>query len=230
MMKRALQVILALAIVSIFMISPIAAATSQGLEWGFVNGDRFDFTLASPEDGFSEQMYMNITDMPAAAIPDPLTDWFNIPDPSIGMWWENGTSLGIYSFMFIGLLAVGSKIAVPIGNYTLLWDLVNVELTGETLEESSNVWGLKWTEAINSTHEFSITATYAKADGFLAEYKWETVLTSNGAVEEAFTVIRNNIPSGLDANYILQLIQENMLLVGAGVVILVLLVVVCKKK
>ena len=64
----------------------------------------------------------------------------------------------------------------------------------------------------------------------MAEYKWETVLTSNGAVEEGFTVIRDNIPSGLDTNYILQLIEENMLLVGAGAVILVLLVVVCKKK
>ncbi len=229
MMKRALQVILALSIVSIFMISPIAAATSQGLEWGFVIEDRFDFTLTSPSEGLSEQMYMNITSMPAAAISDPLSDWFDIPDPSVGIWWANGTTC-TYSLIFFGLLAVGSKIAVPTGNFTLLWELVNVELTDETQEESANVWGIKWSEAINSTHEFSITATYAKADGFLAEYKWETVLTSNGAVEEGFTVIRTNIPSGLDANYIIQLIQENILLVGAGVVILVLLVVVCKKK
>ena len=159
MMKRALQVILALAIVSIFMISPIAAATSQGLEWGFVNGDRFDFTLEVPDVGINEQMYMNITSMPALAIPDPLSDWFAIPDPSVGIWWANGTTC-TYSGIFFGLLAVGSKIAVPTGNYTLLWELVNVELTDETQEESANVWGIKWSEAINSTHEFGITATY----------------------------------------------------------------------
>ncbi len=230
MMKRALQVILALAIVSIFMISPIAAATSQGLEWGFVIEDRFDFTMSSTEDSVSEQMYMNITAMPAAAIPDPLTGWSAIPEPTIGMWWANGTSLGLYALIFLGLMAVGSKIAVPIGNYTLLWDLVNVELTDETQEESANVWGIKWSEAINSTHEFSITATYAKADGFLAEFNYGITQTSNDEVTLLIDVTRNNIPSGLDTNYIIQLIQENMLLVGAGVVILVLLVVVCKKK
>lgn len=232
MMKRALQVILALAIVSMFLISPIAAATSQGLEWGFVIDDRFDFTLASPVDGLSEQMYMNITAMPVAAIPDPLTDWFDIPNPSVGMWWANGTSLNLAYILavFFGLTPVGSKIAVPIGNYTHLWSLVNVELADETQEESANVWGIKWAFAANLTHENTVTATYAKADGFLAEYKWEIVQTSDDATVNMFSVTRNNIPSGLDTNYIIQLIQENMLLVGAGVVILVLLVVVCKKK
>ncbi len=229
MMKRALQVILALAIVSIFIINPIAAATSQGLEWGFVNGDRFDFTLTDPGAGINEQMYMDIITMPALAIPDPLTDWFAIPVPAVGIWWANGTTCS-YSGIFVGLGAVGGKKAVPIGNYTHLWALVNVELTGETQEESANVWGIKWTVDINSTHEFGVTATYAKADGFLAEYNYELIQTSNDESTPLVSVTRNNIPSGLDTNYIIQLIQDNMLLAGAGVVILVLLVVVCKKK
>lgn len=230
-MKRALQLMLVLSIISMFMITPVAAATSQGLEWGFASGDRFDFTLASSEDGWNEQMYMNITAMPALAIPDPLNTWIGIPVPNSGAWWANGTTIGLYALVFIGLLAVGSKMAVPIGNFSLLASLITPVLTGEEIIDQANVWGVQWGEDVNATHEFRITATYAKVDGFLAEYKLETILSSTDAVQESLTVIRNNIPSaGFDLGGIIQLLQDNILIVGIGIGVLIILAIVCKKR
>ncbi|MFW9920708.1 MAG: hypothetical protein ACFFED_13980 [Candidatus Thorarchaeota archaeon] len=230
-MKRALQIMIALAIVSMFMFQPVAAATSQGLEWGVAAGDRFDFTMSSTEDSLNEAMYMNITVMPALAIPDPLNNWNSIPIPSIGMWWANGTTIGLYALLFFGLIAVGSRIVVPIGNFTHLQALITPVLTGENIINTANTWGVSWGEEVNATHEYLITGTFAKADGFLAEYKIETLLSSTSAVLESISVIRNNIPSGgVDLNFILDWIQNNLIIVGAGVVILILLIIVCKKK
>lgn len=230
-MKRALQIMLALALVSMFLMQPVAAATSQGLEWGFASGARFDFTMSSTEDDFTEAMYMNITAMPALAIPDPLTSWTSIPMPTVGMWWANGTTIGLYVLLFFGLITVGSRLAVPIGNYSLLESLITPILTGEDIINTANTWGVTWGEEENATHEYLITGTFAKADGFLAEYKIETLLSSTQQVLESITVIRNNIPSGgLDLDYILDWIQNNLIIVGAAVVIVILLAVVCKKK
>ena len=79
-MKRALQLVLALSFVGMFLVSPVAAATSQGLEWGVAVGDSYEFTMSSSEDDLSEGIYLNITDTPTLAIPDPLSDWGDIPD------------------------------------------------------------------------------------------------------------------------------------------------------
>ncbi len=230
-MKRALQIMIALALVSMFMFQPVAAATSQGLEWGVAAGDRFDFTMASTEDDLNEAMYMNVTTMPALAIPDPLGSWNAIPVPNIGMWWANGTTIGLYALLFFGLLAVGSRIVVPVGNFSLLQTLITPILTGEDIVNTANTWGVSWGEEVNATHEYLITGTFAKADGFLAEYKIETILSSTDQVLESITVIRNNIPSGgIDLNFILDWVQNNLIIVGAAVAILILLVIVCKKK
>jgi len=213
-----------------FMISPVAAASSQGLEWGFGAGDRFDFTLTSAVNGWSDGLYINVTSVPG--IPDPLNSWAAIPQPSAGTYWAaNDTSVGIVALIFLGLFLVGSKAAVPIGNFSLLWSLVNPLLTQETQIDESNVWGIRFQDDINATHAYAVEVTYAKADGMMAEYKLETVLTSNDSVVESITVIRNNIPSpGLDLSNIVQLIQDNIIIVAAGVVILILLIIVCKKK
>ena len=46
-MKRTLSVILAFAFISMFCVSPVLAATSQGLEWGVADGHRVDYTMTS---------------------------------------------------------------------------------------------------------------------------------------------------------------------------------------
>ncbi|MHA1248312.1 MAG: hypothetical protein ACTSPE_13370 [Candidatus Thorarchaeota archaeon] len=215
-----------------FLVTPVAAATSQGLEWGVAYGDRFDFEMKSSDESVGEDIYLNITKMPTTAIPDPLDDWSNIPQPDIGFYWANGTSMGISVLIFIGLIAVGSKIVVPVGNFSLLTELVSVKLTGEDIIDEANIWGVSWSVDVNSTHEQRVVGTYSKVDGFLAEYKLETVLSTTDEVVDSLSVIRKNLPSagGLDLSNITQLLKDNMLYVGAGIAVLVILAIVCKKK
>ncbi|MHA1771565.1 MAG: hypothetical protein ACTSXS_08295 [Candidatus Thorarchaeota archaeon] len=230
-MKRALNVLLALSVITMFLVSPVAAATSQGLEWGFAKGDKWDFTLKVSSEKIDEQIYANITNMPVLAIPDPLTSWDNIPFPTVGMYWANGTDIGLMALLFIGLVAVGSRMTVPIGNYTLLTELVSTKLTGETMIDTATEWGITWKVSTNSTHEQRITATYLKTDGFLAQYKWEQVISASNTVVDSISVIRNNLPSGgFDFSNITQLLKDNILYVGAGVAVLVILAIVCKKR
>lgn len=230
-MKRTLQAMLALLVVGMFMVSPVAAATSQGLEWGFVIADSFDYTLTGTEGNLSEDIYLNVTGMPALAIPDPISTWNSIPDPNIGFWWANGTSMGFYVLLFFGIVAVGGKIAVPIGNFTHLASLVAPVITGETIIDTSNTWGVEWSEDTTPTEEFVITVTYAKADGFLAEYSLETRSTLNSSLLDSLSVERDSIPSpGLPTGDILQLLQDNILYIAIGIGVLVVLAVVCKKR
>lgn len=232
-MKRALQLILALSFIGMFLVSPVAAATSQGLEWGVVVGDTFEFTMESSEDDMSEDIYLNITGAATLAIPDPLTDWNDIPDDlDIGFWWANGTSMGFYVLVFLGLISTGAMIAVPIGNWTVMTTLIASEVTGETITDTSNLWGVVFVDEYNSTHENRITAHFAKADGFLAEYKLETAISATNAIISSFTVIRDNIPAGpiLPGGDILQLLQDNILYVAIGVGVLLIIVILCKKK
>ncbi|MHA1481212.1 MAG: hypothetical protein ACTSQZ_07305 [Candidatus Thorarchaeota archaeon] len=234
-MKRALQVILALGFVGMFLVSPVAAATSQGLEWGVVVGDSFDFTITSSEDDISEDITLNITSAATFAIPDPLSDWNDIPnDLGIGFWWANDTSMGIFILAFLGLFFTGGQIAVPVGNWTLMSSLIASEVTGETITDTSNLWGVVYVDEFNSTHENRITAHYSKADGFLAEYKIQEVVSATEVVTEEFSIIRDNIPAGPiipgDAGDILQLLQDNILYVAIGVGVLLIIVILCKKK
>jgi hypothetical protein len=229
-MKRTLSVILAFTFISIFCVSPVLAATSQGLEWGVADGHRVDYTMTSDDDEIpNEDLYIEVDDMPSLAIPDPLTTWAAIPDGfDLSFYWANDTSMGITTLIFIGLLAVGSKFVVPIGNWTLLQSLLAPVLTGETFIGDAYLWGLEWSEDVTSTEEFKVTATYLKSDGFLAEYKLETWSTSNDSRLASIEIVRTDIPAGGD---ILQLIQDNLLIVGAGVaVILIIGIVICKRR
>lgn len=230
-MKRALNVILAVAIVTMFLVSPVAAATSQGLEWGVASGDRFDFTMSSTdEDVPSEDIYLNITDMPALAIPDPLDDWNAIPEPDIGFWWENGTSMGLSTLIFLGIYFVGAKFALPVGNFTLLQSLLAPELTGEDITSAGGLWTVEWSMDTTATEEAKITAAYSTSDGFLAEYKIETWSTLNDTLLESIEVTRATIPGG-GVDDILQLLEDNILYVGIGVAVIVIIgLVVCKRK
>ncbi len=231
-MKRALQVLVALSIVTMFIVNPVAAATSQGLEWGFAFGDKFDYTLTSTyEEGWGEGLYLNITAMPSAAIGDPLNTWSSIPEPSLGFWWTNGSSMGFSALIFLGIFLVGGKFAVPIGNFTHIEGLAASVLTGEEIIDEANVWGIEWSQDINATQEYRATATYSKVDGFLADYSLETWDTAENELVESIAVQRDDLPSaGLDLSNITQLLMDNILYVGIGVGVLILLAIICKKK
>ncbi|UCE10698.1 MAG: hypothetical protein JSW61_01840, partial [Candidatus Thorarchaeota archaeon] len=169
-----------------------------------------------------------VTAMPGAAIPDPLNNWAGIPDPTLGFWWANGTPMGLIALLFIGLIATGSHFALPTGNFSHLQSLLAPVLSGESYVDEANVWGVVWSEDTNATHEFRITSTYAKADGFLAEYKLETWNTVDNELVESLQVLRDVIPSG--GFDIVQFLQNNLLLIGGVVVALAVVCVILMKR
>ncbi len=232
-MKRTLQLMLAIMVVGMFMVTPVAAATSQGLEWGIVTGDRFDYTLTSTDFNLDEEMFVNITGMPALAIPDPISTWGQIPFPDLGFYWANETSLNWLEvlILFFGLATVGSRFAVPAGNFSLLQSLLAPVLSGEDYPDSTNVWGVEWSEELTPTEDITVNGEYSRVDGFLTEYRIETVSSLNDSVLSSTTLIRDNIPPvGIDTGNILQLLQDNILYIAIGVGVLLVLVIVCKKR
>ncbi|MGY5874727.1 MAG: hypothetical protein RTU30_03180 [Candidatus Thorarchaeota archaeon] len=161
--------------ISLFYVPTTQAATSQGLDWGVSIGDRFEFqvTLESSElTPHNESFYLNVTDIPS--IPDPLNNYTELPQLSFSGLWANDTPMG----ESLLLLSYAPTIAVPIGNWDLLFQLaenmtwfwdepVNVEITHDDLYR----WGFTYT--FNFTGEqWEIEAIYSKSDGFLAKLSY----------------------------------------------------------
>ena len=217
MMKRALQLLLAISFATMFLISPVAAATSQGLEWNIEVSDQWNFDLTSVTDGVTamdEVLYFESTGG-LTTIPNILTDWVSLPEPSFDIEWANGTSLGFSAFIFIFYMVAVDRWAVPIGNYTLLGELYedHVFYNG-TIYETSSYWGMD----VDYLGQLDVHVDFLKDDGFLAHW---TVTTENGTL----SMIRQGLPSD-----IIGLITDNILYIGVGVGVLILLAVVCKKK
>lgn len=217
MMKRALQLLLAISFATMFLISPVAAATSQGLEWNIEVGDQWNFDLTSVTDGVTEMdevLYFESTGG-LTTIPNILTDWVSLPEPDFDVEWANGTALGWSALIFIFYMVAVDRWAVPIGNYTLLGELYedHVFYNG-TIYETSSYWGMD----VDYLGELDVHVDFLKDDGFLAHW---TVTTENGTL----SMVRQGLPSD-----IIGLITDNILYIGVGVGVLILLAVVCKKK
>lgn len=220
-MKRALHVLLVLSFVTMFIVSPVAAATSQGLEWGYTSGDQWNFDITSVTEGVTdmdEVIYFESTGG-LSTIPNILDSWLLMPKPTFDITWANGTSLGWSALIFIFYFFVTDTWAVPIGNYTLLGELYEDHpLYNGTVYNSGSFWGMDLTDdSLGDT--VTIHVDYLKDDGFLAHW---TVSTSNGTL----TMVRQGLPS-FD---IVGFIQDNMLLVAGAGVVVILLAVVCLRR
>ena len=155
--------------------APVAAQTSQNLEWGIEAPQMTYFHLNYEGDPYpiDEDMYGNITG-PLAAIPDPLTNFSDIPDTLVDLKYLNGTDLGMYIMWFLFTL----KMAVPTGNWSLMTDLVEsvtgIDILGTVFpiqpEVTIDDW-LHWGFSYNYTqmgYDNVIHVTYLKSDGYLA--------------------------------------------------------------
>jgi hypothetical protein len=218
-MKRALQVLITVSIVAMFLVSPVAAATSQGLEWNITTGDQWNFDITSVDEGvteMSEVLYFESTGG-LSVIPNILTDWTSLPIPTFDIEWANGTALGWSALIFIFYFVVTDRWAVPTGNYTLLGELYEDHLVyNGTIYNTASYWGMDTT--FTFVDEVSVHVDYLKSDGFLAHW---TVTTTNGSL----TMTRQGL--GFD---IMGFIQDNLLLVAAGAGVVIILAVVCIKR
>ncbi len=201
-----------------FLISPVAAATSQGLEWGIAVDDQWNFDITSVDEGvtgMSEVIYFEATSG-ISTIPNILDDWNNIPKPTFDVTWANGTDLGWSALIFILYMVVTDSWVVPIGNYTLLGELYEDDVFyNGTIYDSGGYWGMEIDSFLGNP--LDIHVDYLKDDGFLAHW---TVTTENGTI----SMVRQGLPGIVD------LITDNILYIGVGVGVLILLAIVCKKK
>jgi hypothetical protein len=241
-MKRTLQLLLAMSFVAMFLVSPVAAATSQGLEWGVAIDDSFAYQMTFTEEGvqtFAEGVNVTLTTAPPT-IDDPLINWTDMGYPDLNMTFYNGTSLGLYGILLIGFLAIGGYFAVPIGNFSLLTDLVSAESfwnENVSLIDNALYWGITWT-GMDEDIEQTISGEYLKADGFVARYILQATNTTSSVVSSV-TLIRNNLPvlttttttstnsTGFD---IVGFVQDNILYIGVGIAVLLVLVIIIKRR
>ncbi|TFG27318.1 hypothetical protein EU527_18685 [Candidatus Thorarchaeota archaeon] len=241
-MKRTLQVLLAMSFLAMFLTSPVAAATSQGLEWSVALDDEFTFAMVfvdEGEDTFNEGINVTIIEAPPT-LSDPLDNWTHIGSFNLNITFYNGTSLGLYGFLFLGLMSVNGYFAVPTGNFSLLTNLIMAESMWNenfTLTDNTLFWGVTFSET-DGDMEHTITAEYLKDDGFLSRYILEATNTSS-SVSSSVSCIRDNLPAlttttttdttgtGFD---IVGFVTDNALYIGIGIIIILLLVIIVKKR
>lgn len=238
-MKRTLQLLLAFSFVAMFLISPVAAATDQGLEWGIALDDEFTYQMTFTEEGvelFSEGLNVTVIETPPT-IDDPLTNWTHIGNFDLNMTFYNGTSIGLYGLLFLGLMVVGGQFAVPVGNYSLLTDLAMAESWWNenlTLIDNALFWGVSFS-ATDGEVEQTMMGEFLKEDGFLSRYM---IVMSNSSIESGVTVIRDNLPvltttttnttgTGFD---IVGFVTDNILYIGVGIGVLLVLVIIIKRR
>lgn len=229
-MKRTLQLLLAMSFVAMFLVSPVAAATSEGLEWGIALDDEFTFQMVFVDEGsqtFNEGINVTVIETPPT-LDDPLLAIGDIDTMDLNMTFYNGTSLGLYGILFLGLIVVGSHFAYPIGNFSLLTELAMAESwwnTNYTIINTAQVWGISFSET-SGGEQASITAEYLKADGFCSRYVLQSTNTTSSVVTSvSFT---RTIPSS--SFDIVGFLTDNALYIGVGVIILLLLVIIFKRK
>ena len=218
-MKRALELIFAFAMIAFLSITPVAAATDQGLEWGVQNGDRFDFNMheSDGENVVDEALYMTVTSRPSIA--DGISNWGAVPGVNIDVFWGNGSSMGWAALIFLGVFFVDGEFCFPVGNWTLLTELRSSDPDAE-ITDSIFFWGFSWrgtfTDPDLQTH---LGVDYLKSDGFLAHYTVEIVNQTSQETIYTASITRQGL-----------FLQDNMLLIGGGVVLVLVLAIVCIKK
>ncbi len=228
-LKRTLQIVIAMSFLAMFLISPVAAATSEGLEWGVALNDEFTFQFKVIEAGetiLDEGVNFTVESTPPT-IDDPLTNWTNLDYVDVDLVYTNGSSIGFEGLYLLGIIIVGGGFAVPIGNFTLLTELIMNSIIwteNHTIVNDGTNWGARMSET-DDEMAMQVYVHYLKADGFIARYTLDSTNTTSGE-SYSVTLIRDGL--GLD---IIGLLSDNILFVGIGVGAIVIIgAVVCIRR
>jgi len=191
--------ILALTLVSAYLIAPAYAATDQGFDWGISPSDSIDYKMiVIGEEGviFNEDFYMEV-DTTLPTIPDSMDNWTDIPFPSMDGYWDNGTAMGLYGLVFI----YAGNFFLPIGNWGLLTTLVETrngvdDISNVVVEPNTDVYWGYTSEGDTSDENTSVLVevSYTKSDGALAWYTVQFWNVTTGIRESYITVQRDDLP------------------------------------
>jgi hypothetical protein len=229
--KRAVQIVAALAVLMMCLVLPATGANLQGLKWGFNPGYKLDYQMSimtiSPALNLNEGTYTVMGSI--SAIPSTVNLWSDIPypNPSLDWRWTNGSVVPPLLWLcFLPLAMFGGYLAVPTGNWSLLTRLVDKIPLWEintTMVENSAYWGMRLTTS-SSGNTIVLETSYLKSDGVLARYHWTQTNATHVKLGEV-SLVRQGLPSDL-----IVFLQDNILYIGIGIVVLVLLVIACKKR
>ncbi|MHA2026127.1 MAG: hypothetical protein ACW98U_09520 [Candidatus Thorarchaeota archaeon] len=201
-MKRLVTIITSGLLIGVLLAPPVVAQTSQALEWDIEVEDlwhfNFRFYLELLSSDTIEDFYFNVSVAPTA-IPDPLTDWWNIPSPLLESYWANGTDASSDLSLFIPFIF---NVAVPIGNWSLLEELVeNVTSwtpVSDTFSITPNVtldewyrWGFSFNYTFGGTDNV-YAISYLKSDGSLAKVEQIGYAEGTSSLIGIFHMIRDN--------------------------------------
>ncbi len=172
----------------------ISRFSYHNLRWGFDDGDRFDFHLVMTGDdfGFSnldEDFYIEVAEEGLSVIPYAMTEWDDVPYIGADLYWANDTE------SYDPFLSHSWKLAVPIGNWTLLDDFIE-DLTSVdtvTVDDSDPwFWGYSW-EDLDGDILFEVHTDYLKVDGFLARHTASFTNTTSSEVVGTISIERLNL-------------------------------------
>lgn len=154
----------------------------HNLRWGVNDGDTYDYHLVltgqigtlGPRD---EYLYVEIAEDGLSVIPYTLSDFTSIPDIDFETYWANDTLTDIDYF------DAAIRVAVPIGNWTLMEDLIDaVGIPGGVDMDASDpyFWGFSWSIDLGDITQ-EVHTDYLKIDGTLARH---TVTITNSSTSE----------------------------------------------
>ena len=183
-MKKSATITLVALIVAAMIIPQSFAETNQGLFYRMEDGDRFYFTMIVQAEATpwpEEIIYVEIENA-SKPIPDPLTDLGDLDHLDKGLYFENGTDMGLYALIFIFL----TQLEFPVGNWSLLTTLAGTDLEGLFLVDvrdlsitsGDDYWGYSYKTNDSADTETTVWADFSKFDGFLHYYHVENYNTT----------------------------------------------------
>jgi len=127
--------------------------------------------------------------------------------------------MGPSALIFLGIFFVNGEFCFPVGNWTLLTELRGTD-PDATITDSIFFWGFSWRGTfIDPEIQIHLGVDYMKSDGFFAHYTVENVNQTSQETVYSASITRQGL-----------FLQDNMLLIAGGVVLIIVLAIVCKKR
>ena len=176
--------------------SQISGTHSQGLHWGYEEGQDFFFIekwhYESEVETIEQENYFLLVDPEHHSIEDPLSNDSIAPFSRFDVYWANDSSLDEDNWQ------VGLHLAVPIGNWSLLSKVLEANFNRQEVSENETYsfqifetidkWGYNTTTMISNLSSI-IRFTYSKHDGVLLESLWDYSLSWNNTTSN-YTLTR----------------------------------------
>lgn len=172
----------------------ISRFSYHNLRWGFNDGDKFDFhiVMTGDDSGFQdldEDFYIEVAEDGLSIIPYAMTEWDDIPFIGGQLYWANDTP------SFDPFLSHSWRIAVPIGNWSLLDDFIDDLTSVDTVtvdDADPWFWGYSW-EDLDGDILMEVHTDYLKVDGFIARHTASFTNTTSSEVVGTISVERLNL-------------------------------------